>query len=53
MDWNSDTDRDDWLYFVLDEVFEALCRWIGVLIGVIGNIFWWVRYQRLCAVGTR
>ena len=34
--------------FLVGDESEPLCRWIGVVIGVIGNIFWWVMNLSLC-----
>ena len=30
--------------FLVGEISKPLCGWIGVVTGVVGNIFWWVRY---------
>ena len=46
MDWGGD--RDDAEYCFVGGQSGALCRWIGVVIGVIGNFVSWMGNLGLC-----
>ena len=42
--WIGVVNRGDLEYFLVGDESEPLQRWIGVVIGVIENIFWWLTF---------